>query len=597
MNSRNTWLWIVIAAGLFTFIFISHRLTHHIPDGPAKILPRLTPSAVTAIQVMPKGQLPIHACRTNGGWQLSKPLVYPAQTVSIENLLTVLEQLTPAAHISESEVKNPFNADEEYGFADPQATISLEQGNYSPRLRIGTKTAPGDQLFLQVIGVEGAYVVDANFLQFIPRSANDWRDTALISLQGLAFDRIAVTNGPKCFVLQDDPTNHLWRMVWPFEARAYNAKIEASLQKLESARILQFVSDDPKVDLEPLGLQPPEIELALAQGTNTVALLQFGKNPTNDARLVYALRLGRNAIVKIASDLLAPWRGPRDDFRDPHLVALTNNVQTIDVHADDNFSLQRQTNDTWRVLPQGFPADAALVDDFLSRLNGLQVGLAKDNVTEPGLAAYGLASPWREYVLKSAAAAAGGATNLVIVDVRFGTNQEGIVFARRADERSVYAVKLHDFEGLPAMSWRLRERRIWTFSENDIARVTIHQQNKVRQLIRRDRYQWSLALGSQGLIDDLQIEETVRGLVEMTAVAWVARGEQDRLHYGFAEQGLHITLELKNGGSVTVEFGGPSPSTFPYAAVTLDGSPWIFELPPKLCRDILLYLTIPPNLP
>jgi hypothetical protein len=351
--------------------------------------------------------------------------------------------------------------------------------------------------------------------------------------------------------------------------------------------------------LEPLGLQPPELELTLAQGTNTVALLQFGKSPTNDTRLVYALRLGRNAIVKVTSDLLAPWRGPRDDFRDPHLVALTNNVQTIDVHADnDSFSLQRQTNDTWRVLPQGFPADAALVKDFLSRLNGLQVGLAADNVTEPGLASYGLALPRREYVLKSAATtAAGGATNLVIVDVSFGTNQEDIVFARRSDERSVYTVKLPDFERLPAMSWQLRERRIWTFSENDIARVTIRQQGKMRQIIRRDRYQWSLAVGSQGLIDDLQIEETVRGLVEMTAVAWVALGEQNRPHYGFSEQGLHITLELKNSGSATVEFGGPSPSTFPYAAVTLDGSSWIFELPPKLCRDILLYLTIPPNLP
>jgi hypothetical protein len=326
-------------------------------------------------------------------------------------------------------------------------------------------------------------------------------------------------------------------------------------------------------------------------------LLQFGKSPTNDIRLVYALRLDRNAIVTVASDLLAPGRGPRDDFRDPHLVALTNNLQTIDIRADDNFSLQRQTNDTWRVLPQGFPADVVLVKDFLSRLSELQVGLSKDNVTEPGLAAYGLASPRREYVLKSAAAtAAGGGTNLVIVDVSFGTNREDIVFVRRADERSVYTVKLADFERLPAMSWQLRERRIWTFSENDIARVTIRQQGKERQLIRKDRYQWSLAPHSEGIIDDLQIEETVRGLVEMTAVAWVARGDQNRPRYGFAEQGLHITLELKNGGSITVEFGGPSPSTFPYAAVTLDGNFWIFELPPKLCRDVLLYLTLPPNL-
>lgn len=598
MKPRHIWLWLFVVAALFTFIFFSRRFAHKAPEGPAKLLPRLNAAAVTAVQIMPRGQLPIRAERTNNTWVLSRPLVYPAQSVSVENLLAVLEGLTPVTHISESEIKNRFNADQDYGFSDPQATITIAQGDYCPLIHIGAKTAPGDQLFLQVVGVEGAYVVDADLLGLIPRSASDWRDTTLINLAGSVFDRVAVTNGPKVFVLQDGSTNHLWRMVWPFEARADAAKVESALQNLENLRIQQFVSDDPKADLEAFGLQPPGLELALAQGTNTTTLLQFGKSPTNDAHQVYARRQGRNTIVTVASDLLAPWRGPRDDFRDPHLVRLTNEVQAIEVRAEDTFTLQRQAKDSWRILPQNLPADAGLVNDLLSVLSGSQVGFAQDNVTELGLAAYGLASPRREYVLKSAAAApAGGATNSILADVSFGTNRDDVVFARRADERTVYTVKRQDFDRLPGVSWQLRDRRLWTFSENDVARVTIREKGKVRQINRKDRYQWSLAPGSQGIIDDLQIEETVRGVVQMAAAAWVAQGEQSRARYGFSEQGLRITLELKNGESATVEFGGPSPSTFPYAAVSLDGSLWIFEVPPKLCRDILLYLTIPPNVP
>ena len=35
---------------------------------------------------------------------------------------------------------------------------------------MGAKTAPGDQVFLQVVGVEGVYVVDADFLKYLPRT-------------------------------------------------------------------------------------------------------------------------------------------------------------------------------------------------------------------------------------------------------------------------------------------------------------------------------------------------------------------------------------------------------------------------------------------
>src|SRR5439155_23017594 len=93
------------------------------------------------------------------------------------------------------------------------------------------------------------------------------------------------------FELHRDPGNQLWRMTAPNQAPANNARIEAALLDLERGQVNQFVAENPKPDLEALGLQPPEWELALAQGTNRVALLQFGRSPTNDPRQVYARKL------------------------------------------------------------------------------------------------------------------------------------------------------------------------------------------------------------------------------------------------------------------------------------------------------------------
>jgi hypothetical protein len=403
-----------------------------------------------------------------------------------------------------------------------------------------------------------------------------------------------VTNGAKIFELRRDATNALWRMVYPLQARAYSARTEESLQLLQSVTVSQFLPDDPKADLEAYGLQPPDLEVAFGQGANTVARLQFGKSPTNDTRLVYARRLGVNAIVAVSKDLLAPWYARVNDFRDPSLVTLSAPVAEIDVRATDSFSLRQQTNGAWRVLPQGFPADAGVVKDFLADLSALQiVEFTKDVVIAPDLPDYGLASPARQFILKSAAATApGGPTNGVMAELDFGTNQADKTFARRADENFVYAVRRGDFERLPSASFQMRERRIWSFSTNDVARATIRQQGKVRQITRNGPYDWSL---TPGMTNELAVEDTISGLCQLTAAAWVGRGAADRARFGFTDNSHQITLELKKGEKASVEFNGAAPSGVPYGAVTLDGEPWVFECPAWLYRYVQSHLSFAPN--
>jgi Domain of unknown function (DUF4340) len=595
MNSRTTWRWIVVAAALFAFILFQQRFLRKPGSGPNRILPKLQAAAATRVQIRLAGQPEFRADRTNGTWQLTDPLVYPAQALSIEKLLAELERLTPASYIKARELQDRPQTDEEYGFAAPQASITIEQPGYTPRLRVGAKTTPGDQVFLQVVGNEGVYVVNADLLSYLPHSVDDWRDTTLISLSGLAFDRLAVTNGAKVFELRRDAAGKPWRMVYPLQARANNTKAEESLQMLQSLRVRQFVHADPKADLEAFGLQTPELEVALGQGTNSVARLQFGKSLTNDARLVFARRLGVSGIVAVPKDLLAPWYAQVNDFRDPFLLTWTGQVAAIDVRGQDNFSLQQQTNETWRVLPQNLPADTGLVKDLLTTLSGLQiVEFTKDVVIAPDLPAYGLASPAQQYILRGAATnSPAGLTNPIIAQVDFGTNQGDKVFARRTDEGCVYAVKFADFQRLPSAGWELRERRFWDFSTNDVARLTLQQQGRVRQIVRNGPNNWSLAPGSQGVINVLGVEEAVRGLCQLAAVAWVARGNESRTRYGFTDKDQHITLELKNGEKAAVEFSALSSPNSPYAAVTLDGQLWIFQFSTWLYDYVQRYLSVP----
>src|SRR5205085_10610252 len=187
----------------------------------------------------------------------------------------------------------------------------------------------------------------------------------------------------------------------------------------------QFVSDYARTELENFGLAPPELELALAQGTNTVAFLQFGKSPTNDAAQVYSRRFGQNTVFTVAKDLQEPWRAASvNDFRDPRLLTLSDPVETIEIHGQDSFSVQSQTNNTWRVLPGDFPADKTFVTEFLSTLSNLKIAdFVKEVVNPADLQNYGLAAPGSEYILKpDCSTAAASETNKPFVHLSFVTS-------------------------------------------------------------------------------------------------------------------------------------------------------------------------------
>jgi hypothetical protein len=591
MNSKTTGIWFLIAAVLLALIFIFEHFLQPSAAEPSRILPELRPPAVTSVQVIPSGALEIRADRTNGAWLLTKPIVYPAQPAAIEALLDALQKLTPATRISAAELRNHRNADVEFGFETPRVSLVIETGGQRRQLLVGNKTPPGDQVFLRVVGVDGAFVADADWLEFITNSANDWRDTALVNVNNSGLDWIVLTNGTKAIELRRDATNHLWRMIRPFPARADAERLTDALQHLQITRVTQFITDDPKADLAAFGLQPADLDLWLGHGTNFISAIHVGKSPTNDPTQVFARRERWNAIVMTAKEPLSPWRGSVNDFRDSHLLELTAPVAEIEVQDQANFTLQRQSSNEWRIVGEKFPVDAENAQLFIKTLAGLRVAeFVKDVVTTPDLPAYGLAMPTRQITLRSAA----GDTNSVIVQLSFGTNQNNEVFVRRADEDFVYAVTAEDFNRLPEAAWEFRERRIWNFTEGDVAQITIHQNGKTRQMVRNGPNKWSLAAGSQGIINPPAIEETAHRLGELTAYAWFARNLTEPEKSGFNTNNLQIVVELKNGAKHAVDFSAElSASQTALAAVTLEGERWAFIFPPVLYQFVLNYLTIP----
>jgi hypothetical protein len=543
------------------------------------------------VVIRPAGQLEIRADRTNGGWHLTSPFAYPAQELKITQLVGALAGLTPATQITVAELSGRPRAKSEYGFDPPQAALVLWKGELRTDLHVGALTAPGDQVFVQKVGDENIYVVGAELLQQIPKSANDWRDTGFVQVPVSRLTRLTVTNQGKIFALERKSNGMPWRLTMPMPVRADHQKIEHALEDLLALRVQDFIADKP-VELEGFGLQPPRLTLGLWNDTNLLTLLQFGAASTNHTNTVFARNASLDSVVTVAQDSLAHWSDAVNDYRDPFLVSSAAEPESIEVRANESFTVQKR-GDQWRVQPGDFPADDALVKQFLAALAGLKiVGYVKDVATPPDLPAFGLAAPSRQYTFKS-----GMGTNDVLVEVSFGTNQEDRVFARRTDENSVYTVQLADLARLPVNGWALRERKLWEIPLDEVVRVTLKQGPATRQLIRNGAHDWSLAPGSQGIINELAVEETVRAVCQLSAVSWSGRGESLREKLGFNAKARKLILERKTGEPVVLEFGTDAPSTFPYVGTILNNEFWAFEISWPVYRDILSHLGFPGDNP
>jgi hypothetical protein len=586
MNSKSTWVWLIIACALSGLIVLSRKVAQKPTLGPEPILGDFKAQTATSIRV---GQ--IRAERTNGGWGLVNPdtlVIYPAYTDAITNLLYILDTLVPAIHISGTEMRQNPNAETDFGLATPQFVITLYNRDMRRQIDIGALTPSGDQVYVRVVGSDGISVVSADLFQVIPRIPEHWRDRAIVNLQTLPYDRVIVSNPTSSFELQRSSSNSLWMMSAPLTARADNQRINVLLRALDELRAARFVTDSTNTDLQQFGLQPPELQIAFAEGTNRIARLELGKSADTNGSQIFLRRADMNSVVTVPKKPLMPWYEPREKFRDHHLVGFTQRVDEIEVRGTNAFTLVRQADNAWKLKGEELPIDTGLVNGFIRAANEIEIQQFKDAITVPDLQRFGLEKPMRQIIFRAA-----GETNPVLGDLFFGAT-DGSVYVRRADEESVYAIAPADYyDHLSFTSWQFRERRIWNFAATNLSRVTIQQDGRTRQIIHLGTHKWMLPAGSQGVVDDLALEETAQRFGELSAGFWTERGAKDLARYGITNS-YSLTFELGDRQKREIQFGTIEYPT--YAAVELDGEIWVFEFPLDLYHNLVLrQLRIPAN--
>ena len=594
MNPKTTFWLSALALGLFAYIYFveldrADRAAR--AQESVALLPDFDPSSVTSVQVTRDTET-IRVERMDGQWQLVNP-PYPAQATAIESFLGALANLNRHKEIPAEDIVSEGGGLAPFGLDPAVAVIKIVTGTNVVQFHIGEKTLLGDRVYIQAAGEPGISTTDVALLMHLPASSTEWRNAMLIHKSNLAFDSIAITAGSRPLRLERSGDSQLWRLVHPMPVRRADfSRVEYLVQQLFSARVTQFVTDNPKDDMEAFGLQTPHAELTLSSGANPVFQIQFGRSPTNDATQVYARRMSHTNVVLIPRELADLVEKPYTEFRDRALLSVRPNAVTrLEGRADEEFAVQRKAGEAWRIVePFQAPADAELMRRFLEDLAKLTIiRFEKDVVAD--FSPYGLAEPARSYTLKT------GATNQTLVQLDFGltpTNELDTVYCRRSDENSVYVVAFADMFRLERAAFALRDRRIWNFDSSNVTSVAITQLGRNRELVRDPATRrWD----NSNPVLNAAIEETVHRLGELQADSWSARGQGQPERFGATESKYQLALSLTEAGKsrlLTINFGNLASSGQPYAAVTLEqGEPVVFKFPAQLYGLVAEYLKVP----
>lgn len=610
MNWKSTWLLLGLAGLMLAFIFFYERHLQTGPPMPQRLF-SFKSVEVTNIQLRLTNQLALRAERVGNTplWSLTVPIVYPAQPHAIQLLLRTLETSIPQTEIAQKELAASKRTVAEFGLDVPQATLTLQHNGQRTEVLFGSKTPTGTGVYVQVLNQSAIYVLGAELVDLLPRGHTDWRDPMLFSSTGFQMNRIEVRTAGRGFTLDlIDATNQVFLLTKPTVARADPAKVQSFLRDLITSQVTRFITDNPRVDLEAYGLQPPEAELLFLEGTNEQFTVQFGKAPPNDSTNVYARRLATTNIVLVPRSVLELVQVPHSDLRDLHLMGFAPaSVDAIEVIGAESFTVRRQTNGSWMITePKLESADTNAVLDWLKQMAYMEGAVEKEVVTDFS-SPYGLSTPPRRYLVKASGTnSAGGATNRILAQLDLGkVSPEKRVYARRPDETTVYSVASSDIARLPYSAWQLRDRQVWSFTTNQVDQVRIRRRlaNGVQTRTIRRTGAASWYDGEAELPNSAAIEETIYRVGQLRAAVWVARGEEKKAELGFTETGNRITIELRNGDkprTLVLEFSTQMlpQAPAPYAAATVDGQTWIFELErPALWYEIVRDLFGPMLLP
>jgi hypothetical protein len=222
-TTKKLWIYLAILLVIAGFWAVSQFLwPNKTAEEKNPLFFNLTPGSVREMQ-WKRGDEVVQA-RKEKTWEISKPMVIPADAGVLDGVLQGVSSLRPERRLADT-VKDL----REYGLDNPPLILSfLVQGKWK-ELRVGAKNPGGNAHYVMTSESPALYLVDQYHLKELDRNVLSLRDKRLFSLNLDQVQSIEVAVGDRRYHLEKTPKG------WGSQE---NPKMTLSKEKVDS-----FLSD------------------------------------------------------------------------------------------------------------------------------------------------------------------------------------------------------------------------------------------------------------------------------------------------------------------------------------------------------------------
>jgi hypothetical protein len=381
-------------------------------------------------------------------------------------------------------------------------------------------------VLLSVTVAVGAYVSLYELKQPSPEMREDLAKRVLTLVQD-EVQRIAI-QGPQGEVTVVRAGTD-WQLETP-RVRADGGVVESLLNETEWLAAERVLSGTPAQPIDPstYDLDSPSARLTLTTKDGHETSLLFGE-PTAVGPSRYLKLADRPEIFVVASSLYERLDQPTESFRDPLLIRF-NSWETTELTvnaADRRFMLTRSGHDWALAQPFADRADRTEVSGLLNRVSGLRIRrFVTDAPGDAPLSTWGLDQPAPEVALVQP-------EPVGRITLLFGSavaDDQTLVYAKRSDEPSVYAVSSEAVAALSPDPHGLRAKVCFEFFASQVTKVEGRRGEALWVAERKDG-EWREPTSGQ-LLDAQRVEDVLSTLADLRLSGFVEEAPGDLSRFG-----------------------------------------------------------------
>ncbi|HXJ80545.1 MAG TPA: DUF4340 domain-containing protein [Candidatus Methylomirabilis sp.] len=514
-----------------------------------------------------------------GGWEMLEPVKARGDRSATDDLVT---SVVTARRDREIEA-NPAKP-EDFGLAPPAAEVQLEiKGRKEPLvLQVGTKSPTGAWVYAREGGKPAVMTISEVVSRDTSRPLADFRDKTVI-----AFDKKAVSGldldvgGERISLVADEPRK--WQIVKPNAYRADGDVVSDFLDKLESAKVKEFVAEAPP-SLAPYGLDHPTtvtIWTGKDKDRASKALL-VGRGDT-DKKGVYVRRAGEPGVMLAPDELWTAFPKTVAALRDKTLLAYAQDkANRLELESAKGHVVLERDGTGWKITaPDALKADSGAINSLLWSIRDLRAsGFLGDAVTDLGRylkKAEVTVKLWEEgakepktLLVGPSSETRGGKPAAVAAVV--GQGSVALVDAKALQDLSKSEMELRDKSLLPS------------FDLTDIKRARLTVSGKPLVVERSGESDWKVVEPSRGSAKGDKVTNLLLGLKSLRWKEIASPKGDDAPRYGLDHPDSEVSLYKGDGSEVATLQVGKQEGAVTYVRVKT--SPTIYAVDSDLLSDL-----------